>query len=86
MERVESQTQKEGQSITYVNYVYRLSNISATHNLIINCVSGATVYMKVNGNWITISKVYKKIDDRWQEQSDLSNLFDLTKIYINGTN
>lgn len=86
LERVESQTQKEGQSITYVNYVYRLSNISATHNLIINCVSGATVYMKVNGNWITISKVYKKIDDRWQEQSDFSNLFDLTKIYINGTN
>ena len=86
LERVESQTQKEGQSITYVNYVYRLSNISATHNLIINCVSGATVYMKVNGNWIAISKVYKKIDDRWQEQSDFSNLFDLTKIYINGTN
>lgn len=86
LERVESQTQKEGQSITYVNYIYRLSNISATHNLIINCVSGATVYMKVNGNWIIISKVYKKIDDRWQEQSDFSNLFDLTKIYINGTN
>ena len=86
LEEVTSEVEKDGETITYVNYIYRLSNISATHNLIINCVSGATVYMKVNGNWITISKVYKKIDDRWQEQTDLSNLFDLTKIYINGTN
>lgn len=86
LERIESQVQKDGNTITYVNYIYRLSNISSTHNLIINCVSGSTIYMKVNNSWIAISKVYKKIDDRWQEQSDYSSLFDLTKIYVNGTN
>lgn len=86
LERIESQVEKDGNTITYVNYIYRLSNISSTHNLIINCVSGSTIYMKVNNSWIAISKVYKKIDDRWQEQSDYSSLFDLTKIYVNGTN
>lgn len=82
LERVQSQVEKDGSTITYVNYIYNLSNISTTHNLIISSAGNYTIYLKVNGSWITASKIYKKIDDRWQEQSDLSNLFDSDKIYI----
>lgn len=39
------------------------------------------IYEWYNGKWHEI-----ELDDRGQEQSDFSNLFDLTKIYINGTN
>jgi hypothetical protein len=82
LERVESQVEKDGSTITYVNYIYNLSNISATHNLVISSAGNYTIYLKVNGSWITASKIYKKIDDRWQEQSEFSNLFDSDKIYI----
>lgn len=82
LERVESQIEKDGTTVTYVNYIYNLSNISATHNLIVNCISGSTVYLKVNGSWVAVNKIYKKIDDRWQEQSDLTNVFNSNTIYI----
>ena len=82
LERVESQIEKDGTTVTYVNYIYHLSNISATHNLIVNCISGSTVYLKVNGSWVAVNKIYKKIDDRWQEQTNFDNLFDTNTIYI----
>lgn len=82
LERVESQVEKDGDTITYVNYIYALSNISATHNLVVTCVSGTTIYLKINDNWETVTKVYKNIDDRWQEVSDFSGLFESNKVYI----
>lgn len=44
--------------------------------------STETVYIKLNGTWTTASKVYKKVGGSWQEQSDLTNVFDAGTNYI----
>jgi len=70
---------------TIVNYTYNLSNISATHTLVINCVSGsgAQIYLKRNGVWTPYSKVYLKINGTWVEQnsSTWSTVLDARKNY-----
>jgi len=78
-----SEIQKDGATITYKSYNYSISNIFAAHNIVVTCVTSGTVYMKVNGTWVSFSKIYKKIDDRWQEQTDFSNIFNSNTIYIN---
>lgn len=83
LEMKTSTVEKDGSTITYKSYNYTLTNISAAHNIVVSTTSGSTVYYKVNGSWVSVSKVYKKIDDRWQEQTNFDNLFDTNTIYIN---
>ncbi len=83
LEMKTSTIEKDGHTITYKSYNYTLTNISAAHNIVVSTTSGSTVYYKVNGSWVSVSKVYKKIDDRWQEQTNFDNLFDTNTIYIN---
>lgn len=52
-----------------VSYSYSLTNIQAAHNLVITCGTSNALYIKQNGNWGAIIKVYKKIDNRWVEQN-----------------
>ena len=69
------------------NYIYRLTNIMAAHNLIIICATDSRkIYTKVNGNWVTYSKVWLKVNGTWVEQdsSDWSNLFDTRTVYVKG--
>lgn len=80
VQRKEEQITKEGNTYTVVNYVYRLTNIQAVHNIIVQCTSSAAMYIKLNGNWDRISKIYKKINDRWEEVQ-INSLTDQT-IYI----
>jgi len=40
------------------------------------------LYVKENNVWRTYSKVYKKINGSWVEQSDLSNVFSTTANYV----
>lgn len=82
LEMKTSTIEKDGNTITYKSYNYTLTNISAAHNIVVSTTSGSTVYYKVNGSWVSVSKVYKKIDDRWQEQTNFDNLFDTNTIYI----
>ncbi len=44
--------------------------------------STGTVYLKVNGSWVAFSKIYKKVNGAWVEQTDFSNIFDSSNIYI----
>lgn len=69
---------------TIVNYVYRLSNINATHNLIISCAatSSSIIYLKINGNWTICSNVYKKINGSWILQDNLGDVFNSTANYV----
>ena len=57
---------------TVVNYVYRLTNISAAHNLVISCLSNTSLYLKLNGTWTQVTKAYIKADGRWEQQSGFS--------------
>lgn len=54
-----------------VSYSYDLTNINATHTLVITCVSTASTeifYIKQSGSWVTVDKIYKKINGNWVEQ------------------
>lgn len=73
------------QNNTIVNYVYRLSNITATHNINVTCTSaggGPVIYLKINNNWVACSKVYQKINGNWVEQTNFANLFNTANNYV----
>ena len=80
----ESTTDKYGNTV--VNYTYKLTNILATHTLLISCSSesGSTIYLKINGTWTQYSKVFLKVNGNWIEQdsSTWSNLFDTRANYV----
>lgn len=46
--------------------------------------SGPVLSTKVNGSWVHISKVYKKVSGIWVEQSDIANLFSTDTNYVKG--
>ena len=56
----------------------------ATLTVIYTIASGEQFMIKQNGSWIQVSKVYKKINGSWVEQTDLSNLFDENTNYEKG--
>ncbi len=71
---------------TIVNYIYKLTNITAAHTLTVSCSSGgeqSKVYIKINGTWTQFSKIYKKVNGSWVEQdnSDWLTLFDTRTNY-----
>lgn len=46
--------------------------------------SGPVLSTKVNGSWVNVSKVYKKVSGIWIEQSDIANLFSTDTNYVKG--
>lgn len=83
LERKEITTEKEGEPITTVNYIYRLTNVQTAHTINVMSELGQVIYRKEDGSW-EIKKVWQKNDKgQWQEISDYSNLFDENTIYIN---
>lgn len=82
LERKEIETVKEGVTSTTVNYIYRLNDIQATHNISVSISSGQVLSMKINGNWVEVRVVKKKIGGVWETITDYENLFDSNKIYI----
>ncbi len=83
VQKKEEEITKEGVTITVVNYIYTLNNIAATHNIVVSCFGSGGVYVKVSDSWVTVSKIYKKQNNAWVEQSDISDIFETGKIYIN---
>lgn len=67
LERKEVQVEKEGVTTTVVNYIYRISNIQATHNInVVSTHQGLDSYIKSNNQWKQGS-ILRKSDDRWAE-------------------
>ena len=79
LERKEVTTEKEGVSTTVVNYIYRLTNIQLTHNIVVSSSTGTkNVYIN-NSGWVSGTDILKKDNDRWSS-------IRYTRIYIhNGT-
>lgn len=79
LERKEVTTEKEGVSTTVVNYIYRLTNIQSTHNIVVSSSTGTkNVYIN-NSGWVSGTDILKKDNDRWSS-------IRYTRIYIhNGT-
>ena len=60
-----------------VSYTYQLSNIQAAHTLVFNVTSAtANLFIKRNGNWISVVELYVKVNGNWVKQSSLSYLSD----------
>ena len=67
-----------GTSNNYYIYIYGA-------DLTIEYTSGGvtqTLKIKSNGNWADVSKVYKKENGSWIEQTELSQIFDTQKNYL----
>ena len=79
LERKEVTTEKDGVSTTVVNYIYRLTNIQSTHNIVVSSSTGTkNVYIN-NSGWVSGTDILKKDNDRWSS-------IRYTRIYIhNGT-
>lgn len=82
LERKEVQTEKEGQTITTVNYIYRLTNIQAAHTLNVSVAGGQVLMAKTNGNWVTVLKAFKKDERGWNEVTDYESLFENGELYF----
>ena len=66
-------------------YVYTISNITTDHTIVVSAAGGGTTMLiKVNGSWVTASKVFKKVNGSWVQQSDLTNVFDSGTNYKKG--
>lgn len=82
VQRVEAQVTKDGSTYTVVNYEYKLTNINATHNIVVICSGsgGTPLYIKVNNSWVNVQHVFKKISNAWTSV-EVSSLTD-TSIYV----
>lgn len=65
--RITSSYTKNEQTVYSTNVIYSLSNISLNHNIVISCYSNDTLYIKIDGEWIKVSTIYKKSDNHWEE-------------------
>jgi hypothetical protein len=83
VQRKEEQVTKEGNTYTVVNYIYKINNVQATHNIVVQCSANNALYIKISNDWVQASHVYVKINDAWRGVQDYSTLFDQTKIYVN---
>ena len=70
VERKEQEVTKDGETYTVVNYIYRITNVQATHNLVITCFQeqNLNLYIKVNGTYTPVTSVYKKVNGVWNKQ------------------
>lgn len=82
LEKKEVQTEKEGQIITTVNYIYHLTNIQTAHTLNVSSSGGQVLSVMSGGTWVSATKVFKRDERGWNEVNDYENLFDPGKIYI----
>lgn len=67
------------------NYIYTLSNVSDDHTIVVSDVQQQTssLYRKTN-SWSQYTKVYKKTNNSWVQQTISLDLFDGNKIIVSG--
>lgn len=56
------------------HYTYTFT-VSQDANIVITIGGGNKGFAKINGTWQEVTKVYKKINNAWVEQTDFTNLF-----------
>ena len=65
LERKEVTSEKDGETITVVNYTYRINNVQATHDIVISSTSGYKPSFVKDTTWKNTSDMLKKNNDRW---------------------
>ena len=77
-------TYSTGSGIDHYTYTFTVSGNSTIAVTIGSSGRTDTVYLKVNGAWVAVSKVYKKVGSSWVQQSSLQNVFDTDTKYVKG--
>lgn len=77
-------TYSTGSGIDHYTYTFTVSGDSTIAVTIGSSGRTDTVYLKVNGSWVAVSKVYKKVSGSWVQQSNLQNVFDTSTKYVKG--
>lgn len=72
-----------GSGIDHYTYTYIVSGDAAI--VVTIGPTGPVLHLKVNGSWMTVDKVFKKINGSWVEQSDLAEVFDTAANYVNSS-
>ncbi len=66
-------------------YGYDITNITANHTIVVTAAASDAFWFKdSNGTWKVSTVVWKKINNTWTVQSDLSTVYDNTKSYVKG--
>ena len=67
-------------------YEYNITNIVADHVIVVTASGGNTpkLYVKINGVWKEVTAVYKKINNSWVKQTDITTVFDTDTNYVKG--
>lgn len=84
LETIEQEITKDGETYTVINYIYNISNVQAAHNIIVVCTPQSGSYVKMNNEWVYITKCYLKVNNVWTEVSDINEIITSGNIYING--
>lgn len=77
-------TYSTGSGIDHYTYTFTVSGNSTIAVTIGSSGRTDTVYLKVNGSWVAVSKVYKKVSGAWVQQSNLQDVFDTGTKYVKG--
>lgn len=67
------------------HYTYTFTVSGDTTIVVVIGGSSQTMYFKNGSSWTAVSAVYVKTNGVWVKQSDLTNIFDSTKRYRNGS-
>lgn len=82
LQRIETDITKEGITSTIVNYIYNISNVQATHDIVVTCQSSSALYIKIAGAFTEVRKAFIKVSGTWRMADDPTTLFESNKIYI----
>ena len=61
-------------------YKYIIDSVMAAHTIVLEDLLIA--YLKLSGAWVKYSKIYKKINGVWVQQSTNENILDATTVYV----
>jgi hypothetical protein len=81
METIHVETEEGGETVTIINYIYKLSNVQAAHNLNVqttkraipqsiklnNAWTRGNFFYKVNGTWVrtSLADIYSRNEVKW---------------------
>lgn len=66
-------------------YIYSIKKVNIDHIIsIIFTEKTNSLYVKINGTYIRMSKAYKKLSGSWVEQTNVESIFVNNKIYVRG--
>ena len=62
------------------NYAYTIDSVMEAHTLLLDRI--LSPFLKVNGNWVNYSRIFKKVDGIWVEQVTIDGVFEDGKVYL----